>query len=265
EVFKKHQKRSILLLISFVVVLVLFKESYAILTVKLVVNPDKTVVPVGSDPITLTAKASGSNLKFEWKLLGPGKIEGFITGPAVFYIPPEKIDSKAVDVIITLKVTDAKGQEVTENLILTIASNGADVPTITPTPVPTRAPRPTPEKEDKLEQLKLEFCKERLPQLLQQTLCQHYEKYQKLKKKVQQEDNTINQTILVFKDIVGNLKESKTCVETITREDPESPLKDFIPRLKKILDRSKKIENSQQTLVLGDFTFIPLRCQPIAS
>jgi len=265
DVLKKHQKPSMLLWLSCIMVLSLFQESEAILSVKLVVNPDRTIVPVESEPIALTAKASGSNLQFNWELLGPGKLEGFMTGPAVFYIPPEKIDGKSAAVIIRLKVTDNEGQELTESVTLEIVSDGTDVPEIPPDFSPTPGPQPVTKEEDRLGQLKLKVCKERLPQLHEHTLCQHYEKYNELRKSEQPGNNTRNQRMLIFQDIVENLEEIKACVDTIIHKEPDDPSKDFLPRLKKILDRSENLESHQQPLVLGDFTFIPLNCQSLAS
>ena len=42
-------------------------------TVKLIVNPNKTDVFVGADPVALTAKATGTGLQFTWELQGPGR------------------------------------------------------------------------------------------------------------------------------------------------------------------------------------------------
>ena len=57
------------------------------LSIKLVMNPSKTDIYLGSDPIALTARVKGKNLTYVWELLGPGKLDG--KGSSVFYILPE--------------------------------------------------------------------------------------------------------------------------------------------------------------------------------
>lgn len=80
--------------------------------VRLIVNPNKTDVEVGSDPVALTAKATGSGLQFTWTLQGPGRIEG--TGAAIFYHVPEMIEGKSAQAMVTVVVKDESGQETTE-------------------------------------------------------------------------------------------------------------------------------------------------------
>ncbi len=85
---------------------------------KLIVNPNKTDVSVGSEAVALTAKASGSGLQFEWKLQGPGKIEG--SGSAIFYHIPAEIEGESAQAMITVTVTDEAGQETTETFTFNI-------------------------------------------------------------------------------------------------------------------------------------------------
>lgn len=87
-------------------------------SVRLIINPNKTDVDLGSDPIALTAKATGSNLTYRWELKGPGKIDG--EGSAVFYVLPEKIKGKSEQALVTVTVTDAAGQETTETVTFNI-------------------------------------------------------------------------------------------------------------------------------------------------
>ncbi len=138
KMFKKKQKLLILFVVISVGTLLLFSKSYAAPTVKLVVNPSVLDISVGSESIALTARASGSNLQFEWKLLGPGKFEGSKTESAVFYKPPDTIEGKSAKVIITIKVTDDKGEDATESVIFNIKQKGDDLPvTPSPTPIPS--------------------------------------------------------------------------------------------------------------------------------
>lgn len=142
---KKGQKLiNIVVLISFSVLL-LFEEGYAAApTVKLVVEPDKTDIYVGADPIAIATQASGLNLTYKWELLGPGKLEG--TGPAVFYIVPEAIDRGSARAIITVTVSDGEGQETTETVIFNILARPPQEQPVTPEP-PTKPKPPTPPQE----------------------------------------------------------------------------------------------------------------------
>ncbi len=87
-------------------------------SVRLIVNPNKTDVDLGSDPIALTAKATGSNLTYAWEVKGPGKIDG--EGSAVFYVLPNKIKGKSEQALVTVTITDAAGQETTETVTFNI-------------------------------------------------------------------------------------------------------------------------------------------------
>ncbi len=99
-------------------------------SVKLIVNPNKTDVYVGSDPTALTAKASGTGLKFAWKLQGPGRIEG--SGSAIFYHIPESVDGKSAQALITVTVTDDAGQETTETFTFNILAKETATTPATP-------------------------------------------------------------------------------------------------------------------------------------
>ncbi|MBN2101190.1 hypothetical protein JW710_04880, partial [Candidatus Dojkabacteria bacterium] len=107
----KNQKLFILFVITLASVILTFRESFAIPTVEILVNPNAFDVTVGSDPIPLTVQLTEPNLQFEWTLLGPGDFEGNTATPVVFYKPPNKIDGKSTKAIATVKITDANGQE----------------------------------------------------------------------------------------------------------------------------------------------------------
>lgn len=94
------------------------------LSIKLVVNPSKTDVYLDSDPVALTARVKGKNLTYEWKLLGPGKLEG--EGSSVFYVLPEKIEGDSEQALITVKVTDESGEETTESVTFNILAAKAE-------------------------------------------------------------------------------------------------------------------------------------------
>lgn len=111
------------------------------LTVKLVINPKKTDVYLGSAPIALTAKAKGKNLTFTWELVGPGTLEG--KSSAMFYTLPEKIDGTSAQALITVIVIDETGQELRESVTFNILPR-IPTPTSTPSPTPTPTPATTP-------------------------------------------------------------------------------------------------------------------------
>ena len=87
-------------------------------TVKIVVSPNKADIQAGSAPLALTAQASGSDLKYQWTLIGPGKIDNDNL-PSVFYMVPEKI-SQETQALITIIVTDKMGQEATKTITFNI-------------------------------------------------------------------------------------------------------------------------------------------------
>lgn len=132
--FWKSLKLSIAVILIASYMVLLFGEGYAATpTVKLVVDPDTTDVYVGSEPISLTAEASGSGLTFRWELRGPGKLEG--TGSAMFYTLPDKIEGESARAIITVTVTDEAGQETIEGVTFTILARK--------TPAQEESPKPT--------------------------------------------------------------------------------------------------------------------------
>ena len=112
--FKKNQKRFVAFILVTLGVFLSFGEGYAAPTVRLTMNPDKTEFPTGAEPVALTARASGTNLEFTWKLTGPGTIEG--TGPSVIYKVPNTISGTSAQVKIKVIVRDATGQETTESV-----------------------------------------------------------------------------------------------------------------------------------------------------
>jgi len=114
-----NQKFAVALVLLVVYMLALFGEGYAEEpAIRLIVNPSKTDVYLGSDPIALTAKMKGKNLTYEWKLLGPGEIEG--KGSSVFYVLPEKIEGESAQALITVTVKDEAGEAITESVTFNI-------------------------------------------------------------------------------------------------------------------------------------------------
>ncbi len=125
--FRTNRKRLILfVIIFFVSMLLLIRDSYAAPTVTIIVNPPETteVLRAGSDPIGLAAQAGGPNLTFLWELVGPGKLEGDPEGSSVFFRPPDRIDGESTEAVITVTVTDSTGEKTTESKTFTIKSKG---------------------------------------------------------------------------------------------------------------------------------------------
>lgn len=111
---------SILVIIAFSI-LCIVTEGYAIVvvpTVKLIVNPNRTDLEAGADPITITAQASGINLTYTWELLGPGEIEG--AGSNVIFLAPEQITRDTIPTRVTVIVVDEAGQEASASVTFNI-------------------------------------------------------------------------------------------------------------------------------------------------
>lgn len=129
--YKNFQKLTSVVLLICLSTMVFSVGTYAAApTVKIVVSPNQTEVYAGSEPIVLTAQASGSNLKYRWTLIGPGKIDNTDL-PAVFYMIPETISGKSAQAVITVTVTDDTGQEAAKRVILSIIPQP-----LSPTPTP---------------------------------------------------------------------------------------------------------------------------------
>jgi hypothetical protein len=117
--FRRSLKLAIALVLIVSHVMLLAGNGYAAApTLSLIVNPAQTDVYAGSEAVALTAKASGTGLKFKWELQGPGEIDG--TGSAVFYKIPETIEGESERAIITVTVTDEAGAEVVETVIFNV-------------------------------------------------------------------------------------------------------------------------------------------------
>lgn len=127
----KFLKVSFFSIIIFICNVLFLGQLYAIPTVKVVISPNDTNISPAASPIALTAKASGTELTFEWELLGVGTFKGRTTGSAIFYVPPEKIGQEEEQAIISVKVTDKDGQEATESIIFIIRANEESSPTPT--------------------------------------------------------------------------------------------------------------------------------------
>jgi len=151
--FRHTQRFAIVLIFLTVNIVVLSGEcSAAAPAIRLVVNPNKTDVTLGSGPIALTARARGKNLTYTWELLGPGKLDG--KGSAVFYVLPDKIEGSSARALITVTVTDESSQEMTESVTFNLLAPPTPTPTLTPTPKPAPTPTQTPTSTFSLDDLK---------------------------------------------------------------------------------------------------------------
>jgi hypothetical protein len=103
---------------------------------KIRISPNKTEIEVGSAPVALTVKASGSHLEYQWKLRGTGILEEPLNEPAIFYVPPEHIDGESEQIMISVIVTDNQREEATDTIILRILSSQLSSPPIKPISTP---------------------------------------------------------------------------------------------------------------------------------
>jgi len=150
--FRHTQQFAIALVFLTVNIVLMSGEcSAAAPAIRLVVNPNKTDVALGSGPIALTARARGKNLTYTWELLGPGKLDG--KGSAVFYMLPEKIDDTSAKALITVTVMDESGQEITESVTFNLLAPPTPTPTLTPTSKPSPTPTQTPTSTFSLDDL----------------------------------------------------------------------------------------------------------------
>ncbi len=103
------------------------------LIVKLDVKPPNTEISTETPPVAITAKVQGTELKFDWQLAGVGSFQGNTNGYAVVYVPPTTIDGTSAVAIVSVKVSDYRGQEATESVVFTITQ--IDAPN-EPSPTP---------------------------------------------------------------------------------------------------------------------------------
>ncbi len=90
------------------------------LTVEFTIEPNVRVFSlIESDPprvepkdIEMTTRTTaGQNVTFQWKLQGPGTLEGDVTDPVIYYVPPTSIPKETAEVIISLTVKDSEGRK----------------------------------------------------------------------------------------------------------------------------------------------------------
>ncbi len=141
----KKYKPTCLIIILCIMFFGLVEKSNAI-ELELVADPPNTTIQVGSIPIALTAEAQGTDLKFQWLLVGAGSFEGDNTQQAVLYVPPTDISGDSSRALISIKVTDYKGTEATKSLSFTIVKSTDSSPS------PSKpSQRPVSEPSDDLE------------------------------------------------------------------------------------------------------------------
>ncbi len=125
--FRKRLKLSIVVVLIAAYMMLLLGDGFAAApAVKLIVNPDTPEVYAGSEPVALTAEASGSGLTFKWELQGPGKIEG--EGSEISYIVPKTIKGASAQATIIVAVKDEAGQETTETFMFNILTTKTPAP-----------------------------------------------------------------------------------------------------------------------------------------
>ena len=118
-------KRSIISIgISFVLIILSISQVAQAFSVKIVTEPSNIAeVRVNTAPLPVMAEADGTDLKFAWRLVGVGQLDGAVDGEAVLYVPPEQIETDTTTVIISVKVTDYRGDEVTKSITFKVCKS----------------------------------------------------------------------------------------------------------------------------------------------
>ena len=110
-------------------------------TVMLEIEPDIQTIVIGSEikEISLTARTESSKVRFLWSLEGPGTLEGEVTQPGIFYLPPSELTEKSARAIITVTVKQDDLPETAQRVSFILTTPSA----APPPPLPTSAPAPT--------------------------------------------------------------------------------------------------------------------------
>ena len=93
------------------------------LIVELDVKPPNTEISTETPPVAISANVQGTELKFDWQLAGVGSFQGNTDGYAVVYVPPTTINGTSAVAIVSVKVSDYRGQEATESVVFTITQS----------------------------------------------------------------------------------------------------------------------------------------------
>ncbi len=110
---KEPQKYLLFFICIISSILWLAAEIDAALWIKdVVVTPNRKELFAGSEPIELKVRASGERLTYSWGIKPArfGSFDGDTDTQTVRYVPPETISQKAVQVVITVTVTDDEGE-----------------------------------------------------------------------------------------------------------------------------------------------------------
>ena len=119
---------SLFILTAVMFVLVQY-SSGAEMSIRLVVNPDRTTFHLDDGEIALTARVRGKNLRYTWELIGPGKLDG--EGSAIFYVLPDRIDGPSVKSLVTVTVSDESGKTAQESVTFTLLPAQSGTSTVT--------------------------------------------------------------------------------------------------------------------------------------
>ncbi len=108
--------------------------------------PNNTIMlQTAPKEIVITTRTKQTGLQFNWILAGPGRLEGDVTNPGIFYLPPAEIKVSSAQAVIKVTITGKRGEMTTEQITYTlIAPEPTPTPTPTPAPTPTPTPTPTP-------------------------------------------------------------------------------------------------------------------------
>jgi formylglycine-generating enzyme required for sulfatase activity len=141
--YNSNQRFLMLIALTFFTMLSLCQHVAAQPTVKLVVDPDIRTITIGksTQEIAIIARTDKQDVQFAWNLKGPGTLAGDNTSPGVLYIPPDTI-ANTTSAVITVVVTDGKGQTATGNITLILLSDQQPSPQKTPEKTPDKVKSP---------------------------------------------------------------------------------------------------------------------------
>ena len=120
--------------LSVLLLLLISGRAFAQPKITPIIIPEVQTLHLGEEPsrITIVARVD-REVQFQWKLEGPGSLEGDSNSREIVYVTPAKIDGDTAEITITVEALDFRGNSTTEPLSFTLISS-TPIPTPTPTP-----------------------------------------------------------------------------------------------------------------------------------
>lgn len=92
------------------------------------------------EKITLTARVNIEGARFFWNLKGPGRLEGDTNSRQIVYVPPEALETARAEAVITVTVSNERGEKITKTKTLTLIAGSPGESSPQPAPSPTHLP-----------------------------------------------------------------------------------------------------------------------------